>query len=103
MRTPSKKHKKLMACLILMLLLAPGLAWAGGGGGGSELVVVADTRVITNSALRYFADLYNTNVTLFAGWAVVLTAAYGAILGFLMDAIMKHTGLDLSKRTIVEH
>jgi hypothetical protein len=98
-----KPSKKLMTGLILMLLLAPGLAWAGGGGGATELVVVADTRVITNDALRYFADLYNTNVTLFAGWAVVLTAAYGAFLGFLMDAIMKRTGIDLSKRTIVEH
>jgi hypothetical protein len=95
--------KRVVAAAIPILLLAPGLAWAAGGGGASELVVVADTRVISSDALRYFANLYNTNVTLFAVWAVVLTAAYGAFLGFLMDAIMKRTGIDLSKRTIIEH
>ena len=103
MRKPSKKHKKLMACLILMLLLLPGLAWAAGGGGASEIVVVSDTRIIQNGMLRYFGNLYNTNVTLFATWAVVLTALYGGFLGVIMDFIMKRTGLDLSKRTIIEH
>jgi hypothetical protein len=40
---------------------------------------------------------------LFAVWAVVLTAAWGAILGVLMDFIMSRTGLDLKSRKIVEH
>ena len=95
--------KFLAGALVALVLLAPGLAWAGGGGGASELVVVADTRVISSGIMHYFANLYNTNVTLFATWAVVLTACYGAFLGVIMDQIMRHTGLDLSKRTIVEH
>ena len=96
-------HKRMAGVLVALVLLAPGLAWAAGGGGASELVVVADTRVINSDIMHYFANLYNTNVTLFATWAVVLTAAYGAFLGIIMDQIMRHTGIDLSKRTIVEH
>lgn len=69
----------------------------------SELVVVADTRVIDSAVMKYFANLYNTNLLLFAVWAVVLTAAYGCFLGFFMDLIMKRTGLDLESREIVEH
>ncbi|MFK4764336.1 DVU0150 family protein [Desulfobaculum sp. SPO524] len=74
-----------------------------GGGAANDLVVVADTRVISSDILRYFADLYNTNILLFAIWAVVLTAAMGCILGFIMDRVMQHTGIDLSSRKIVEH
>jgi hypothetical protein len=85
------------------LLLMGGVAFAAGGGGASELVVVADTRVIDNSLMRYIADLYNTKTWLFAVWAVVLTAVYGSFLGFLMDIIMARTGLDLKSRKIVEH
>lgn len=94
--------KPLLLGVVLMLVLAPGLAWAGGPK-AAELVVVADTRVIDSGIMKYFADLYNTNVMLFAIWAVVLTAVYGCFLGFLMDAIMSRTGLDLTSRKIVEH
>lgn len=95
--------KKWMLSLtaLLGLALLPGLALAAGGG-SSELVVVADTRVLSG-ALLYFADLYNTNIVLFALWATVLTALYGAFLGFLMDFIMSRTGLDLTSRKLVEH
>ena len=79
-------------------LLVPIAALAAG-----DLVVVADTRRITSFALRYFADLYNTNIVLFAVWAVVLTALYGSFLGVFMDFIMKRTGIDLKSRKIVEH
>lgn len=84
------------------MLLVPEKILAAGGK-ASELVVVADTRVIESGILRYFADLYNTNIWLFAVWAVVLTAAYGCFLGWLMDQIMERTGLDLKSRKIVEH
>ncbi|MEG6549903.1 DVU0150 family protein [Desulfocurvibacter africanus] len=89
--------------ILMAMLLLPALAHAAGGGGASELVVVADTRVLTVGYMRYFADLYNNNVVLFAVWATVLTAIYGAFLGFLMDFFMSRTGLDLSKRKIIEH
>ena len=83
-------------------LLVPALLWASGEAAGN-LVVVADTRRVTSGILRYIADLYNTNPWLFACWAVVLTALYGFILGFLMDLIMSRTGLDLKSRKILEH
>ena len=91
-----------MVALAAWMLLAPAWTWAAGGG-ASELVVVADTRIIDNGFMRYVANLYNTNITLFATWAVVLTAVWGAFLGFLMDFCMKRTGLDLNSRKIVEH
>lgn len=90
------------ALLTAAKLLAPEAILAAGGK-ATELVVVADTRVIQNSILHYFANLYNTNILLFAVWAVVLTAAYGCFLGWLMDKIMERTGLDLHSRKIVEH
>jgi ABC-type Fe3+ transport system permease subunit len=89
--------------IILATLLVPALAYAAGGGGATDLVVVADTRVLDSSIMRYFADLYNNNITMFATWATVLTAVYGAFLGFLMDFIMTRTGLDLKSRKIIEH
>ncbi|WP_022661481.1 DVU0150 family protein [Paucidesulfovibrio longus] len=95
------KKTMLTLATLLGLALLPGLALAAGGG-ASELVVVADTRVLSGWML-YFADLYNTNIVLFALWATVLTAMYGALLGFLMDFVMSRTGLDLTSRKIVEH
>ena len=87
----------------ILIILGPGLAWAAGGGEVSEIVVVADTRVVKNGVLKYFADTYNSNIVVFAVWCVVLTAVYGAILGVVMDIIMSRTGLDLKSRKIVEH
>lgn len=94
-----KKMLSLLACAALSLL--PGMA-AAAGPKASELVVVADTRVL-DGVMLYFANLYNTNILLFAVWATVLTAIYGAILGFVMDFAMSRTGLDLTSRKIVEH
>jgi hypothetical protein len=96
------KHGGLLAVLVVLTGALP--AWAAGGGGGAvDLVVVADTRVLHNSFIRYIADTYNTNAWLFATWATVLTAAFGAFLGFFMDFLMKRTGIDLKSRKIVEH
>lgn len=96
----------MVRCIFLgvaVCVLLPSLAWAGGGGEVTEIVVVADTRVISNDFLKYIADTYNTNIFLFATWCVVLTALYGCTLGFLMDWLMSKTGLDLKSRKIVEH
>ncbi len=73
-----------------------------GGDKATNIVVVADTRRVTG-VMHYFADMYNTNIFMFAVWTVVLTAAMGCILGFFMDFIMSRTGLDLKSRKIVEH
>ncbi len=89
------------AALATLWLLLPGWVLASGEKSGN-LVVVADTRRVTG-LMHYFADLYNTNLVLFAVWTVVLTAAMGCTLGFLMDFIMSRTGLDLKSRKIIEH
>ncbi len=88
--------------LELQPLMPPNL-WAAGGGEVTEIVVVADTRVVTNGFLKYIANTYNTNLTLFGLWNVALTAMYGCALGFLMDWLMSKTGLDLEDRRIIEH
>jgi hypothetical protein len=93
---------RMMSFCVMSFLLLPALAF-GAGGPASMLVVVADTRRVDGGIERYFANLYNTNILLFAIWAVVLTAAWGAILGVIMDFIMSRTGLDLKSRKIIEH
>jgi len=82
-------------------VLLPGMALAAGDK-ATNIVVVADTRRVTG-VMHYFADLYNSNIVMFAVWTVVLTVAMGCTLGFLMDFIMSRTGLDLKSRKIVEH
>jgi hypothetical protein len=93
---------KLLALVAMACLMVPEVLWAGGGGGDAPIVVVADTRVV-HGIMRYFSNLYNTDILLFAVWTVVLTAAYGCFLGVLMDKLMGLTGLDLKSRKIVEH
>lgn len=97
-----RKLLSISTLALLALAVLPGLAMAAGGP-AADLVVVADTRVIQSGVMKYFANLYNENILLFAVWAVVLTAAMGSGLGVVMDIIMKSTGLDLSKRKILEH
>lgn len=97
-----KRLIQLASLVGLQLAVWSAAAWAGGEA-ASEIVVVADTRVLHNPVLRYIADTYNTNIWLFAVWSVVLTALYGALLGLVMDYLIKKTGLDLSSRKIVEH
>ncbi|ADU61149.1 MAG: hypothetical protein KUA35_15120 [Pseudodesulfovibrio sp.] len=93
---------KFATLLAGLLTLMPQLALAAGEK-AAELIVVADTRVLDSGIMLYFADLYNTNLLLFAVWAVALTAGYGVFLGLLMDVIMARTGLDLKSRKIIEH
>ncbi len=96
---------KIMALFALLAgldVLLPRLVTAAGGK-AADLVVVADTRVLDSEIMKYFANMYNENIMLFAVWAVVLTAVMGCVLGFLMDKIMTRTGLDLTSRKIVEH
>jgi hypothetical protein len=97
----SRVFTKVTGLLGALYVLIPDWVLAAGEK-AADIVVVADTRRVTG-IMRYFSDLYNTNPWLFAVWAVILTAAMGSILGFLMDRIMEHTGLDLKSRKIIEH
>ena len=51
--------KKLLTVGSALYLLAPQLVSAAGEK-ASDLVVVADTRVLPNGIMKYFANLYNT-------------------------------------------
>lgn len=93
---------RIWGMVVGLVLLFPLVAMAGGEK-ASDLVVVADTRRVDSAIMKYFSDLYNTNILLFAVWAVVLTAAYGVLLGLIMDFIMARTGIDLRSRKLVEH
>lgn len=93
---------KRVLCFIAGIgLCLPHLAWAAGEK-APNLVVVADTRRVSGF-LKYIANIYNTDPWLFAVWAVVITAVWGAILGFSMDFLMERSGLDLKSRKIIEH
>lgn len=92
---------RLITILPTAILCLPATVWAAGGK-ASNIVVVADTRRVSG-VMKYFSNLYNTDILMFAIWAVVLTAALGCLLGFLMDFLMERTGLDLKSRKIVEH
>jgi len=97
-----KKLAKLGGLIALAQVVVPSLVLAAGPK-AAELVVVADTRVLPAGINHYFADLYNTDILIFAVWAVALTALQGSLLGYIMDKLMGMTGLDLTKRKIVEH
>ncbi|WP_373497889.1 DVU0150 family protein [Desulfococcus sp.] len=102
-----RQFAAMMMLVVIMGLMMPTIAPAAGEK-AANLVVVADTRVLTDSGyygsfMKYMADAYNSNITVFAVWCTVLTACYGAFLGFLMDYLMSKTGLDLKSRKIIEH
>ncbi|RJP94862.1 MAG: hypothetical protein C4518_02545 [Desulfobacteraceae bacterium] len=102
-----KKWKKLTLAIVIIGILLPGIALAGGDK-ATELVVVADTRVLNDPGyytafMKYMANAYNTDILVFAIWCTVVTALYGAFLGFLMDFLLARTGLDLTSRKILEH
>jgi phage shock protein PspC (stress-responsive transcriptional regulator) len=93
--------KKFLCVFAGIGLALPHFVWASGEA-ATNLVVVADTRRVSG-ILKYIANVYNTDPWLFAVYAVVMTAVWGAILGFLMDFIMERSGLDLKSRKILEH
>jgi ABC-type Fe3+ transport system permease subunit len=102
-----KKLKMLILVGVIVGILMPGFALAGGDK-ATELIVVADTRVLNDPGyytafMKYMANAYNTDILVFAIWCTVVTALYGAFLGFLMDYLLSKTGLDLTSRKILEH
>jgi len=73
------------------------------GGKAEMLVVVADTRRVSWGPTVYFTDLYNTDPFMFGVVCTVITLILGVTLGALTDQIMKHTGIDLTSRKLIEH
>jgi hypothetical protein len=87
----------------LLTVFVPEIARAAGGGGASMLVVVADTRRVHSQIAQYFVNSYNTSPIWFGIECLLITMVVGGTLGVLTDQIMRHIGLDLTSRELVEH
>jgi hypothetical protein len=92
----------LMAVLGMATFLVPDIVSAAGGK-AEMLIVVADNRVVDWSVSKWWVDIYNTDPFMFGVYCTLFTAFLGVSFGLITDQIMKRTGIDLSKRTIVEH
>jgi hypothetical protein len=95
-------YYRLLALSGALYLCLPDFAQAAGGK-AEQLINVADTRVVTWGPTIFFLDLYNSDPFLFGCMCTLITLIMGVSLGFITDRIMRHTGIDLTKRTIVEH
>jgi hypothetical protein len=87
---------------IAVFLSLPGIAMAAAEK-AAPLIVVADNRVVAWGPSVYFLNLYNTDPFMFGLVCTLITSFLGATLGLTTDQIMRHTGLDLTSRKIVEH
>jgi ABC-type Fe3+ transport system permease subunit len=92
----------ILAVLSFGALLVPDAVLAAGGK-AEMLIVVADDRVVQSEITKFFINQYNTDPFMFGVYCTIMTALLGVSLGLITDFLMKRTGLDLSKRTIVEH
>jgi hypothetical protein len=95
-------YYRLLLLLGLICLLFP--EWASAAGGKADLlIVVADDRVVQWGFSKFFLHLYNTDPFMFGVWCTIITAALGVTLGVTTDQIMRHTGIDLTSRKLIEH
>ena len=95
-------YYSLLALFAMVCLLLPDVVLAAGGK-ADLLIVVADDRVVQSSVTKWFLHLYNTDPFIFGVWCTIITAGLGCSLGLITDQIMRHTGLDLTSRKIIEH
>jgi hypothetical protein len=86
----------------LVTVALPDIVQAAGGS-AEMLVVVADSRRAGGGIARYFVDSYNTNPMWFGIECTLITAAMGVTFGLATDFVMRHIGIDLTSRKIVEH
>ncbi len=97
-----KLYYLLALCCGAALFLLPDLVMAGGPK-AQALIVVADTRRVSSPFTLWILNTYNTDPFMIGVLCAVFVAILGSTLGFIADFIMKHTGLDLTSRKIVEH
>jgi hypothetical protein len=95
-------YGRLIALVAAAYVLIPELVLAAGGK-AEALINVADTQRVQSSWTKFFLDSYNTDPFMFGVYCTIITLLLGCSLGLITDQIMKHTGIDLSSRKIVEH
>ena len=87
---------RLAAISATMWLMAEA-ALAGGGKPATKIYNVADTRTMDSGFSKWIADVYNTNLWLYALTVVVVMALMGLILGYGMDRLLGVLGINLGK------
>ncbi len=85
-----------VASLSASLYGLAGQALAAGGKPATKLVNVADTRTLSGIT-KWIADVYNTDLWLYATVVVITMAALGLILGTAFDRIFMLFGIHLGK------
>ncbi|MFH0823182.1 MAG: DVU0150 family protein [Pseudomonadota bacterium] len=87
---------------IAVFLSLPGLAMAAAEK-AAPIIIVADKRLVEWGPSVYFLNLYNTDPFMFGLVCALITTFLGVSFGLVTDQIMKHTGIDLTSRKIIEH
>ncbi len=69
----------------------------------ADVVIVADTRLLGDGLLYWWAEMYNESHLAFAIMTMIIIPVLGCILGFTADFFMNMVGIDLKKRELAEH
>jgi hypothetical protein len=93
--------KKLIQCIVMSLVLCPGLLWAAGEE-ATSIVIVADTRKLSG-IMAWWGNLYNESHVYFMLLTVVLIPIVGVVFGLIADFVMSRIGIDLKSRELAEH
>lgn len=89
--------KPRLAAISATMWLMAEAALAGGGKPATKIYNVADTRTMDGGFSKWIADVYNTNLWLYALTVVVVMALMGLILGYGMDRVLGVLGINLGK------
>jgi ABC-type phosphate/phosphonate transport system permease subunit len=95
-RTSRAVKLRLVAMSATIGLMAES-ALAAGGKPATKIYNVADTRSMDGGFSKWIADIYNTNLWLYALTVVVVMALMGLILGYGMDRVLGVLGINLGK------
>lgn len=97
--------RRLLAKLILavtaLFVMLPDIAMAAAGK-AAPLVVVSHSTKLTG-IMAWWSNLYNDNMFMFTILTGIFIPLAGATLGLIGDLLMGLTGIDLTKRELVEH
>jgi len=83
--------------LLWVVYFAGSPAFAAGGKPAEKLVNVADTRAMQPGLSMWIADVYNSNLWLYAVVVVLLMGFMGVILGFGFDRLLVMMGLEFGR------
>jgi len=90
---------KLIAfCTVLIaIFLLPSISYCAGGKPATKIYNVADTRAMEPGLPKMVADIYNSALWLYGLTVILVMAGMGFIIGFGMDKLVSHLGIDLGK------